>query len=125
MVFRGLRASFDTTGGPFSASMLTLCLTGYTVLLAITAYLVIRVGKVWDDARSLLLLIVLMFLGIAVTLDDVLAAIPPVGIWYCIGGWLLAALLSEILLRSIRLRLPALFRLPYHARCLCCFFCIL
>jgi hypothetical protein len=115
LVFRGLRASFDTVGGPLNTSLLTLCLAGYILLLAITAYLVIRLGKVWDDARSLLLLIVLMFLGLSVTFDGVLVDRPGLGQAYCIGGWIFAAVISEALLRGIGLRLGVLLRLPYHA----------
>jgi hypothetical protein len=115
MVFRGLRASFDTAGGSFNTGLLTLCLAGYILLLAITAYLVIRLGKVWDDARSLLMLIVLMFLGLSVTFDGVLVDRPGLGAAYCVGGWIFAAVISEVLLRGIQLRLGPLLRLPYHA----------
>ncbi|HEY1784768.1 MAG TPA: hypothetical protein VGG30_04435 [Pirellulales bacterium] len=115
MVFRGLRASFDTAGGPFNTSLLTVSLAGYILLLAITAYLVIRLGKVWDDARSLLMLIVLMFLGLSVTFDSVLVDRPALGAVYSVGGWIFAAVISEVLLRGIQLRLGLLLRLPYHA----------
>jgi hypothetical protein len=114
MVFWGLRTSFDVSGGPFDAWALTLGLGGYTLLLAATAFLVIRYGKVWDDARSLLLLIVLMFLGISVTFDGVLAGRPSIGVWYYLCGWIFAVAVSEALLGGLRLRLPILFRLPYH-----------
>src|SRR5690349_20314333 len=67
MVFSGLRASFPTSSSLINVWALSLCLIGYTVLLTVTAVLVIRIGKVWDDARSLFLLIVLMLLGISVT----------------------------------------------------------
>ncbi len=115
MVFWGLRASFDVGGGrPFDTWALTLGLGGYTLLLALTAFLVIRYGKVWDDARSLLLLIVLMFLGISVTFDGVLAGKPSTGVWYYLCGWVFAVAVSEALLGGLRLRLPILFRVPYH-----------
>jgi hypothetical protein len=115
MVFCGLRASFATTGDTFNTSLLTLCLAGYILLLAVTAYFVIRLGKVWDDARSLLMLIVLMFLGLSVTFDGALINQPALGAAYCIGGWVFAAVTSEVLLRTIHLRLGVLLRLPYHA----------
>ena len=114
MVFWGLRASFSTADGTLSSGLLTICLAGYILLLAVTACLVIRLGKVWDDARSLLLLVVLMFVGLSVTFDGVLVARPGLGAAYCVGGWVFAALVSEILLRSIHLRLGLWLRLPYH-----------
>ena len=38
-------------------------LAGYTLLLATTACVLIRLGRLWDDLRTLLLLIVMMFPG--------------------------------------------------------------
>jgi hypothetical protein len=114
MVFSGLRASFPVSSGSIDAWALTLCLMGYTLLLSLTAFLVIRLGTVWDDARSLLLLIVLMFLGISVTFDGILADSPEQAPRYYIFGWLFAGTISELLLRSLRLRLGWLFRAPFH-----------
>src|SRR5215211_4636391 len=114
MVFSGLTASFSIRAGTFDAWKLTLSLAAYTLLLGVTAFLVIRLGKVWDDARSLLLLIVLMFLGISVTFDGILAATPELASRYYLLGWIFSAATSESLLRSLRLRLGALFRLPFH-----------
>ncbi len=84
------------------------------MLLAATAVLVIRYGKVWDDARSLLLLIVLMFLGMSVASDPVLNAEGQPGAWFMLGGLLLAVSVTEGVLRSVRLRLPMLYRGPYY-----------
>jgi hypothetical protein len=114
LVFSGLRASFPVSSGSIDAWALTLSLMGYTLLLALTAYLVIRFGRVWDEARSLLLLIVLMFLGISVTFDGILADTPEQAARYYVLGWVFAATVSESLLRSVRLRLGLLFRVPFH-----------
>lgn len=40
-------------------------LCAYTSIMAVTAFLVVRIGKVWDDARSILLLLLLLFVAIA------------------------------------------------------------
>lgn len=113
LIFSGLRMSFDTHSA-IDVGALTIGLTGYTLLLAGTAALLIRIGKVWDDTRSLLVLILLMFLGIAVTLDEVLTADSQIGAWYCLGGACFAAVVSEALLRGTGLRLNAWCRLVYH-----------
>ena len=42
-------------------------LAGVTVLMAVTAVLIVRCGKVWEDARSLVLIVLLMLLAIAVS----------------------------------------------------------
>jgi hypothetical protein len=114
MVFSGLRASFPVSSGSIDAWRLCLCLMGYTLLLSLTAVLVIRLGKVWDDARSLLLLVVLMFLGISVTFDGTLAESPDQAPPYYLLGWTFAVTISELLLRSLPLQLGLLFRVPYH-----------
>ena len=73
-------------------------LTGYTVLLAVSACFLIRVGQVWDDVRSMLLLVVLMFLAISVSFDDTLAGNPSAGTIYFLGGLAFAVMVSEALL---------------------------
>ena len=89
-------------------------LAGYTLLLAGTAYLLVRFAKVWDDARTVLLLVVLMFLATSVTFDEVLVQSPGRGVACYLLGLGFAGLVSEGLLRGMRLALPALFRVPYY-----------
>ncbi len=114
LVFIGLRMSLDTSGKTSETWALMLSLLGYTLLLATTATFLIRLGQVWDDVRTLLLLVVAMFLAISVTFDESLVATPRLGTLLYVGGFLFAVGVSEGLLRGIRLRLPALFRVPYY-----------
>ncbi|WP_165229736.1 hypothetical protein [Aquisphaera insulae] len=113
LVFIGLRMSFDTSGRTIETGALMIALLGYTLLLATTACLLIRCGRVWDDARTMLLLIVAMFLAISVTFDETLAGSPRLGRACFLGGLLFAVLVSEGLLRGIRLRLAPLYHVPY------------
>src|SRR5206468_824540 len=85
-----------------------------TVLLAVTACLLVRFGNVWDDVRTVLLLVVLMFLATSVTFDEVLVLSPGKGFVCYLGGLLFAVAVSEGVLRGIRLALPAWFRVPYY-----------
>ena len=114
LVLWGLRLSFDTAAESFETLVLMGCLAGYTLLLAAAACFLIRFGKVWEDVRTILLVIVLLFLAISVTFNESLATNPRVGARYFLGGLAFSILLSEGLLRGIRLSLPAWFRLPYH-----------
>jgi hypothetical protein len=114
LVFMGLRMSLDPSGKTFETGALLLALVGYTLLLATTACLLIRLGAIWDDARTILLLVVAMFLAISVTFDETLAGKPNLGKACFLGGLVFAVLVSEVLLRVIRLRLPLLYRLPYY-----------
>src|SRR5688572_11822038 len=73
-VFTGLRISFDPQGAAFNTTALMLSLAAYMLLLAVTAWALIRLGQVWQDVRTILLLILVMFAAVSVTIDDVLAA---------------------------------------------------
>jgi len=110
----GLWGSFEARDGIVQTWALMSGLGGYTLLLAVTACLLVRFGNVWDDVRTVLLLVVLMFLATSVTFDEVLVVDPGRGVACYVGGLLFAVLVSEVLLRGIRLRLPAWFRAPYY-----------
>jgi hypothetical protein len=114
LIFIGLRMSFDPTARDFDTWALISGLAGYTLLLATTAALLVRFGRVWDDMRSVLLLVVMMFLAISSTIDDVLIRRPGVGLGLALGGLAFSVLVSEGLLRWMRLGLPALYRGPYY-----------
>ena len=114
LVFIGLRMSFDPSAKAFDTWALIASLAGYTLLLATTACLLVRFGRVWDDMRSVLLLVVMMFLAISLTIDDVLILHPRTGLALAVGGLAFASIVSEGLLRGMRLDLPALYRGPYY-----------
>lgn len=113
-VFTGLRISFNPQGATFNTTALMLSLAAYMLLLAVTAWGLIRLGQVWQDVRSILLLILVMFVALSVTIDDVLAASFTRGA-ICYGSGLLFCIaLTEALLRSLPIRLPVLYRWPFH-----------
>ena len=90
-------------------------LAGYALLLAAVGCLLIRAGQLWEDIRTILLLIVLIFLAISMSFDEVLSANFATGRWYFLGGLAFSVALSELVLRGVRLRLPSLYRLSYYA----------
>ncbi len=114
LVFLGVRASFDAQGRLEESGALMGALAAYTLLLAATAVAVVRLGRVWDDARTILLLVVLLFLAISVTFDETLAADLSLGSAFYLGGLLFSVLVSEALLWGIGLRMRWLYRLPYY-----------
>lgn len=114
LVFLGLRASFDARGPAVETGALMVGLTGYTLLLAATAVVLVRWARAWDDVRTVLLLVVLMFLATSVAFDETLASDPTRGRALFLGGFGVAVLVSEATLRGLRLTLRAGFRVPYH-----------
>jgi hypothetical protein len=114
LVCLGLWVSFGSQVDASQTWALLSGMAGYTLLLAVTACLLVRFAGVWDDVRTVLLLVVLMFLATSVTFDEVLARNPSRGIACYFGGLLFAVVVSEGMLRGIRLNLPAFFRTPYY-----------
>ena len=75
-------------------------LSGYTMPLAAAAGLIIRLGKVWEDARSILLVVVLLFLALSVSFDE--------------SGLAFAVFLSEGLFWLLGIRLAPLIRTGFY-----------
>src|ERR1700756_351078 len=65
-------AGLYTSIGLDEVGTLLAGLAGYTVLLAVTALVLVRFLHLWDDARTVLLLVVLLFLATSVTFDELL-----------------------------------------------------
>lgn len=111
----GLRISFDDPENDLDNWLLATGLAFYTLLLAAAAVLLVRFARIWNDVRTVLLLVVLMFLATSVTFDEVLVMNPRRGIALNLCGLGFAIALSEGILRAIRLALPLGFKLPYLA----------
>lgn len=110
----GLRESFGTQARDVDTWALMGGLSGYTLLLAAAAFVLVKVAGAWDDVRTVLLLVVLMFLATSVTFDELLVFEPRRGALFNLGGLAFAAVLSEWILLGLGLRLPVQFRVPYH-----------
>ncbi len=87
---------------------------GYTVLMAVTGFLVVKLGRVWEDARMIFLVLLLLFLATSVTFDELLNLNPAEGKLLIYSGFGLAVLVTEGLLHGLGIRLRALFRVPYY-----------
>ena len=114
LVCVGLWVSFGGQARAAQMWALMAGLTGYTLLMAVTACLLVRFLGVWDDVRTVMLLTVLMFLSTSVTFDQVLAEAPMRGMACYGGGFLFAVAVSEGMLHGVGLRLPLAFRGPYY-----------
>jgi len=51
---------------------LLTALSCVTLAMASAAFGIVRFGKVWEDARSIILVLLLMFLAISVSFDEIL-----------------------------------------------------
>lgn len=114
LVLVGLWSSFGAQVRNEQTWALMIGLGGYTLLLAVPACLLVRFGGVWEDVRTVLLVVVLMFLATSVTFDEPLTRDPEFGAGCSLLGLVFASLVSEVVLRIMRLNLPTGFRVPYH-----------
>ncbi|MDG1894797.1 MAG: hypothetical protein P8J37_07805 [Fuerstiella sp.] len=95
-------------------------LAGITVLMAVTAILIVRFGKVWEDARSLLLIVLLMLLAISVSFDELITLLSDRDnarghlIQMFTAGVLFAIGLGEFLIGGLPIRLTTGYRLPLY-----------
>ena len=114
LVLYGLRqctlGSLDLTGG----WILMGVICAYTLLLAIAVAVIIRLARMWDDARMILLVLVLLFLALSVSFDKIVLSQPWVGSQFLLVGFAFSVLISEFLLAVLRMRLPLAFRVPYY-----------
>lgn len=89
-------------------------IASYIVMMAGTGFVIVRRGQVWEDARSILLILFVLFLELAMTADDVLVGDRGTGQAMLLGAWLVAAGVTELLLSGLRIRLRSLYRVPLH-----------
>ncbi len=94
--------------------LLMSVLGGYTLLLATAGYVIVRYGQVWDDARMILLVIVLVLLALSVSFDRIVLEKPASGARFLLAGLTFSVLVSECVLGSLKIRLAARYRLPYY-----------
>ncbi len=90
-------------------------LCGYLVLLAGAAWAIIRLGGVWQDARTLLVVIVLMLVALSMSFDPLTLLDLPAGRQFLLLGLMFSVALSEAILRALGIRLTWIYRGPYYA----------
>src|SRR5436190_1418534 len=113
-VLHSTRLWYREGAGPFDPWPLMAIIGGYILLAAVTGFLLVRFGKVWDDARSIFLILLLLFVELSLTFDGLLISQPATGRALLATGLVLAAVVSEGLMIGLRIRMPVLYRVPYH-----------
>lgn len=99
---------------------LMLSLSAVTLLMAVTAVGIIRYGRVWEDARSLMLIVLLMFLAIAVSFDEIATLVTDqsqsLTSALLLGGAQAVFMLfvTEMMIHGMQIRLSWLYRGPLY-----------
>ncbi len=121
-VLHSTRLWLNTRAWPYDPWPLMYIIGGYIVLVATVGGLVIRLAKAWDDARSILLILLLLFVELSLTFDPVVVGQPQLGLTLLLTGWVLAVAVSEGLFWGLGIRLPFFFRAPITCFWRCSFF---
>lgn len=102
--------------GEINCWVMTGVFNGYTLILALAGCLIIRKGKVWEDARSIVVIMLVLFMASSVSADDLFVRVntPGKGLYLILTGYLCSAVISEIFLYGARIKLGLLYRIPYH-----------
>lgn len=114
LVLYGLRQCAVAGGELTGGWLLMIIICGYTLLMALAACVIIRFGRVWDDARTILLVLVLLFLALSVSFDKIALVEPLAGAWLLLVGFAFSVFISECLLTALHLRLSPWWRGPYY-----------
>lgn len=114
IVLFGCQTSLDVTTSFESVWILSTILVAVTLLLSATAFLIVRFGRVWDDARSIFMVLLLMFFAISISFDRLCITNANLAITMLLGGFCFLMCVTEGLLWSLKIRFPLLFRLPYY-----------
>lgn len=112
LMLYGVRSAYANVEiGMINCWMMMGILGAYTLLLASVGVLIIRWGKVWDDARSILLLTLLMFLAVSISADDLFVKIESVqgGAFLMACGFGFSVIVLVGMLRTAGIRLSFLY----------------
>jgi hypothetical protein len=110
------------TDNVFIDNLVPLAIMGvYTAILAGTAVFIARIGKVWDDAGTLLQINLMLFMAISVGLDGKIINDTTVGIGWVVAGLAVMLAISEVMFNGLKLKLPKIFRVAYYSLMGCYF----
>ena len=102
----------ELTNSPW---VLASLFSGYITLLALSAWAIVRFGKVWDDARSILMVLLLLLLALSSSVDLFCMTKPQTAAALAAAGFAFAVVLSEFLIRSLGIKFGPWLRGPLYS----------
>jgi len=114
LMLYGLNVLFRANDGWENPWALLALTGGYAAVLGLTATLIARSGRLWDEARSVLIVLVVLFMAISISLDDLVLDRPDSQFDVLLSAAVFVIAVSEFVLRQGRIRLPLLLRLPVY-----------
>ena len=105
-VLHGTAHWFRSDGSPMTSPWPLIGLVGgYIILLAVVSWIIVRFGKQWNDARSLLVTIPLLFVELSLLFDETLLRDYSTGRQLLAVGLIGAIAVSEGLLKGLGIKL--------------------
>ena len=115
VILYGFRTATQQSTFASNPWFLASLFAGYTTLLALTAWLIVRFGRVWDDARSIFMVLLLLFMALSASLDGLFFSDPTTAVLIAAAGFAFAVIVCESLVWSLGIRFRVLFRGPLYA----------
>ena len=116
LVLYGIHVSFGEGEQLANGWLLFKMLGGYSMLLVFAAILIVRVGSVWEDARTIVLLVLILLVALSSSFDRICLDSVNSGRQIQIVGFACSIGVIELLLRGVRARLALRYRLPLYAQ---------
>jgi hypothetical protein len=108
----------SVVGDPYSVAAASwlyfVGIAGYAALLAGVAVFIIRRGAVWDDARTILVTLLLLMAAMSVSFDHLLLTQPGTMLQMLTAGAILAIGITEGVLRGAGIYLSSAYRIPLY-----------
>ncbi|MFK8112780.1 MAG: hypothetical protein AB8B91_11280 [Rubripirellula sp.] len=116
LILYGLQMATLSGGDLLSRSVFfSLSIVGYMLLMAVTCIGVVRIGKIWEDGRSIFLVVIISQVALSASLDELCISDWDTAVGLMIAGAGLTLAVSELVLRCCRVRLPAWYRVSLYA----------
>lgn len=89
-------------------------LLGTILVMALAAIVIIKLGGVWDDARTIMLSILFLIVGVVASCDGCVGSDPLLALWVLGGGFLFSVAICELLIRTLKIWFPLDLRVPFY-----------
>jgi hypothetical protein len=113
-VLHGTGIWYRANAHTHSPWILTGIIGAYIVMMAGVGFAIVKWGQVWDDTRSILLILLALFLELGMTADDVIIGDRSTGRAMALVAWMISVAVAEFILIGLRIRLKVLYRIPFH-----------
>lgn len=115
LVLFGIHISFRDDAALNNGWVLFQLLGVYTILLVLSAILIVRVGAVWEDARTIIVLVLVLLVALSASFDRVCLDSVAAGRSIQLFGLAAAIVIIESLIRGVGARLAWRYKLPLYA----------